>query len=56
MDEDGCKGSWDAVRNIGAMHVFLYVAQKCAGPLWSEVWKIKWSKVGQKSGKSRGNL
>ena len=37
VDEDGCKRSWG---NIGVMRVFIYVEQKCSGPLLSEVWKM----------------
>ena len=31
LDEESSKGSWEAIKNIGVMHVLIYVAQKRAG-------------------------
>ena len=48
VDEDGCKGSWEAVINIGSCIFFIYVAQKCA--------MIRSLEIGHKSGNSQGIL
>ena len=48
MDEDGCKGSREAVKNIGVMHVFRYFAQNALDR--SDRESGKWSEVREKSG------
>ena len=51
VDEDGCKGCWEAVINIGSRIFFIYVAQKMR-----RMAMIRSLEIGPKSGKSRGIL
>ena len=51
VDEDGCKGSWEAVINIGSCIFFSFMLHKNAP--YGYDWK---SEIGHKSGKSQGIL